>query len=112
VAGWGGGGGGAVAVAGCTGFVSGTDGGLATVVCAGAGGVGEFMCTCEWTDGVEGARWGVCMRWTGGVCEWTMGGVWPSERFTGGMAAMWGCDETTTGEAWVWNWRGGMAYWG
>lgn len=52
------------------------------------------------------------MRCTGGVWEWTMGGVWPSERFTGGMPAMCGCEETTTGDAWGWNWRGGMLYWG
>jgi hypothetical protein len=37
------------------------------------------------------------MRGTGGVREWTMGGVWPIWRLTGG--AMCRCEETTTGEA-------------
>jgi hypothetical protein len=74
---------------------------------ASAGGVGEFRWCCEWTEGVEG----VWMRWTGGACEWAMGGVWPRARLMGGIgAAMCRCDETTTGEAWGWNWRGGMAY--
>jgi hypothetical protein len=39
------------------------------------GGVEIDMCVCECADGVEGAGWGVCIRWTGGVCECTMGGV-------------------------------------
>jgi hypothetical protein len=76
------------------------------------GGVEAEYCVCEWAEGVEGASWGVCMRWTGGKCECTIGGVCPIERFTGGMAAMCGCDETTTGEACGWNWRGGMTYCG
>jgi hypothetical protein len=63
------------------------------------GGVDADNCVCECAEGVEGAGWGVCMRWTGGVRECTMGGVCPIARLTGGMAAMWGCDDTTTGDA-------------
>jgi hypothetical protein len=75
------------------------------------GGVEAESCPWECTEGVDGAGWGVCRRCTGGVCECTMGGVWPMARFTGGMC---GCEETTTGDAWGcgWNWRGGMAYMG
>ena len=39
------------------------------------GGVEAESCPCEWTEGVDGAGWGVCRRCTGGVCECTMGGV-------------------------------------
>lgn len=76
------------------------------------GGVEADRCVCECAEGVDGAGWGVCMRWTGGVCECTTGGVCPSARLTGGMAAMCRCEETTTGEACGWNWRGGIAYCG
>lgn len=63
------------------------------------GGVDEDRCDCECTEGVDGAGWGVCMRGTGGVWEWTMGGVCPIARLMGGaMAAMCGCDDTTTGD--------------
>lgn len=67
------------------------------------GGVGDETCVCDVTEGVDGAgcgvRWGVGRRGAGGVREWTMGGVWPRARLTGGaMGIMCGCEETTTGE--------------
>jgi len=71
--------------AACTDF-SAAGGGVSMVVFV--GGVEAESCVCEWAEGVEGAGWGVWMRWTGGVRECTMGGVWPMARFTGGMAAM------------------------
>jgi hypothetical protein len=79
----------------CSVFDSAT-GGVSTVVFV--GGVDDDKYACECAEGVEGAGCGVCMRWTGGVCECTMGGVCPMARLTGTMG-MCGCEETTTGDA-------------
>lgn len=62
------------------------------------GGVGDETSVCEVTEGVDGAGCGVWLRGIGGVREWTMGGVCPSGRLTGGMGGMCGWDDTTTGE--------------
>jgi hypothetical protein len=62
-----------VSGAASVGFDSATGGGLSTVVLV--CGVEDDICVCDCTEGVDGAGWGVCMRGTGGVREWTMGGV-------------------------------------
>jgi hypothetical protein len=59
--------------AACDGFDSATGGELSTVVLV--CGVEDDICACDCTEGVDGVGWGVCMRGTGGVREWTIGGV-------------------------------------
>jgi hypothetical protein len=54
-------------------FDSAIGGGLSTVVLV--CGVEEDNWVCDCTEGVDDAGWGVWVRATGGVREWTIGGV-------------------------------------